>query len=100
MRQYGHAPAPDRLRYLDQAESIFSKAEALRPGEHAYNLACVAALRHQAADCVKWLKKTKATNHLPGQLHIETDSYIANIKDSPEFAAWFAANFPAPSDAH
>ncbi|MES2695769.1 MAG: hypothetical protein V4773_20005 [Verrucomicrobiota bacterium] len=90
---------PDQVHFLDAGEKILREGEAMQPGAFAYNLACVAALRKKAPECIVWLNKSKAHGYLLSKQHLLKDSYIRRVADTAEYQAWFAATFNPPAAA-
>lgn len=71
---------------LEQAEEKLLRAEHLMPGKCSYNLACVYALRGDAAKAADWLKKAKdAGTNCPDCAHIADDADFDAVRDAPEF---------------
>ena len=75
----------ERRRLLEEARRNGLRAEELSPGQAAYNLACVAALRNDEADTRTWLEASKAAGKLPSIAHIKKDSDLDSIRDTEWF---------------
>ena len=86
-------PPEEAQILLEHAKNHFQHAEALQPGSAAYNLACIAALRHRPADAIHWLRSCQTHGTLPSEEHFRTDSNLDSIRDTPEFTAWWAEVF-------
>ena len=79
------ASGAEAERRLTEAESRLQKAEALKPGSGSYNLACVAALRGQEAECERWLRAAGERCLLPRRSHVLDDRDLRRYQDSPWF---------------
>ncbi len=71
---------------LAEAERLLTRAESLKKGVAAYNLACLAALRGQKDEARRWLEASLAAGNLPDRGHLETDKDMDPIRGE----AWFA----------
>ena len=66
------------------------KAEEIRTGSAAYNLACVAARRGDAASCQEWLQRSREKGTLPDRQHLIADPDLASVRDQPWFRTFLA----------
>ena len=78
---------------LASAEQLLRQAESIKPGGGAYNLACVAALRGRVGECIEWLETCQRHDTLESREHIRVDRDFDDIRDTPEFAAWWRQSF-------
>lgn len=78
---------------LASAEKVLRQAEAIEPGRAAYNLACMEALRCNVAESLQWLACGHTHGELPGADYIRADKDFDDIRDTPEFAAWWRETF-------
>ena len=88
-----HTHPDEAAALLSQAEALLLQAEAGQPGLAAYNLACIAALRHRPADAIHWLRTCQTHGALPSEDHLRTDAGLDPIRDTPEFTAWWVEVF-------
>ena len=89
-----HDTHPDEAAtLLSQAEALLLPLEVGQPGLAAYNLACIAALRHRPADAIHWLRSCQTHGTLLSEEHLRTDPDLDPIRDTPEFTAWWAEVF-------
>jgi hypothetical protein len=71
---------------LKQAEEVCLKAEPLKTGKGAYNIACVYARRGNEEKCKEWLKVAeKAQTLLPTREHAMADDYFKSVRDKDWF---------------
>jgi len=78
---------PEYEDLLKQAEEKCLKAESLKKGEGAYNLACLYALRNNKEECRKWLLVRQETGTLPERNQAMKDSDFENVKNEQWFRA-------------
>ncbi|TXH73105.1 MAG: hypothetical protein E6Q88_05670 [Lysobacteraceae bacterium] len=88
--KFGHEQQKAR-QFLDLSLEKLSKAEALSPGQSAYNLACVHALRGELSEMVEWLDRSHAMGKLPSRERIGADKDFDEVRKTPEFSAWWTA---------
>lgn len=69
---------------LERAEHLFLKAEKLLIGSASYNLACLAAIRSDAADTIRWLSSCPASKDL-SQSKIASDDDFELVRLDPSF---------------
>lgn len=87
-----HCTEPsERERLLYEAELKFKGAEKEERGSASYSLACLSALRGDAAGAVKWLKFAASCGTLPSRKYIKGDQDFSLIRSDPVFAAWLAS---------
>ena len=86
--------APDEAApLLDQAEKLALRAESIRPGEGAYNLACLHSLKGDLPAALDWLKNAHTAGTLPTASHLRTDPDLAPLRADPAFQAWWREVF-------
>lgn len=78
---------PEYDDMLNLAEEKCLKAEVLKKGEGAYNLACVYALRKDKDNCRKWLNVGHENGTLPTREHAVKDSDLDSVRDEEWFKA-------------
>jgi tetratricopeptide (TPR) repeat protein len=76
---------PEYEGLLKQAEEKALKAESLKIGFAAYNLACVYARRGKKEECRKWLLVGQEAGTLPRKDHATKDSDLDSVKNEPWF---------------
>jgi tetratricopeptide (TPR) repeat protein len=76
---------PEHDRLLKQAEEKALKAESLKKGEGAYNLACVWALRGNKGECRKWLLAGQEAGTLVTRDHAMKDKDLDSLKNEQWF---------------
>jgi len=76
---------PEYEDFLNQAEEKGLKAESLRKGSSAYNLACIYALRGNREECKKWLLNGQEAGTLPEREYAMKDNDFDSVKNE----AWF-----------
>jgi tetratricopeptide (TPR) repeat protein len=79
-----------RQQLLAEAYEKVSRVEALVPGQGAYNLACIHAMRGELDDMTHWLDRSHAAGKLPTREHIAADKDFDNVRETPQFKAWLA----------
>ena len=77
--------SPEYESLLTQAEEKCLKAESLKKGSGAYNLACVYALRGDKEGCKKWLLTGQEAGTLVTREHAMKDSDLASVRDEDWF---------------
>lgn len=70
---------------LKIAEEKLVAAEAASKGSGSYNLACLAALRGQAAKAAKWLRAAKVDDLDFDCADVRTEKDFDAVRDTPEF---------------
>ena len=70
---------------LKQAEEKFLKAESIKSGGGAYNLACVYAHRGNEDKCQEWLKVGEKAGTLPTREHAMADDDLKSVRDKDWF---------------
>jgi TPR repeat protein len=60
-------------------------ANRLERGTGAYNLACIAALHRDGAECRRWLEESRAQGRLPSAEHLTKDPDLDPVRAE----AWF-----------
>jgi Tfp pilus assembly protein PilF len=78
-------PGAERDALLDQAEDKLKRAEAVKQGSGAYNLACLAALRGQEGECRQWLETGRQAGALPDRAHLESDADLDPVRETDWF---------------
>ncbi|MCJ7778440.1 MAG: tetratricopeptide repeat protein [Sedimentisphaerales bacterium] len=77
---------PERYgNLLKQAEEKCLKAESLKKGSAAYNLACIYALRGDKGKCREWLLTGQEASMLPPRDHAMKDNDLASVRNEPWF---------------
>ena len=61
------------------------KAEEIKEGEAAYNIACVYALMNKTKESLIWLEKGLKKEPTPSRRHTLLDNDLDNIKDTNDF---------------
>jgi len=75
----------ERKQMLGQAKEKCLKTESIKPGEGAYNLACVHALLGEEKECQKWLKTGEKAGTLVTREHAMADADLKSVRDK----GWF-----------
>lgn len=70
---------------IKKAEEIYIKAESLKKGSCAYNLACIRAFDGDEKECKRWLEIGKEAGELPTLERAMRDKYLKNVRDK----GWF-----------
>jgi len=70
---------------LKLAEEKFLKAESIKTGTGAYNLACVYAHRGNEDKCQEWLKVGERAETLPSREHAMADDDLKSVRDKDWF---------------
>ncbi len=73
---------------LDAAKEKLEKAESLRSGCGAYNLACIAALQGDHAACNSWLQVCLQHENLPPTEQIKQDATLISVREEPWFQSF------------
>jgi tetratricopeptide (TPR) repeat protein len=76
---------PEYEGLLEQAEEKSLKAESLKKGIGAYNLACIYALRNNKEKCREWLSAGQEAGTLVTREHAIKDSDLDSVKNEPWF---------------
>jgi len=91
------AGAPVRAAGQEDAQQLFADAkekclaaEKVKPGDGAYNLACIAALQSDEQGCREWLEKSKQFGTLPNRSHMVNDPDLEAYRERE----WFKKLFP------
>jgi tetratricopeptide (TPR) repeat protein len=78
-------PSADTASILEQAKEKFLKAESLKPGTSAYNLACVFARQGDPEQCRHWLELAEQCKTLPSANEILQDSDFSSVRNEDWF---------------
>jgi cytochrome c-type biogenesis protein CcmH/NrfG len=78
-------------RLLEKARAACLRAEEIKFGSGAYNLACIAAIKGEEEECRKWLEVSRFAGVLPARKHLEKDSDLDLMRDKPWFKDFLAA---------
>lgn len=70
-----------------EAEKVLLKAEEIKKGAGAYNLACIFALRGDKNKCQEWLKIGEEAGTLAPREHAMKDDDLALVRDKDWFKA-------------
>jgi MinD-like ATPase involved in chromosome partitioning or flagellar assembly/Tfp pilus assembly protein PilF len=83
-------------KLMAEALEKFQRALAINPYELniLLNFACVAALRGDSIECVRWLERALASGHHLTREKIEPESDFDRVRETPEFKK-FMAKLPA-----
>jgi hypothetical protein len=65
--------------------AILFRAEEIRPGSGAYNLACLYALQNREEECRGWLEKSYQHGTLPSREYLEKDTDLDNVREKEWF---------------
>lgn len=86
MRRAQEAAAEGVKRHLlENARERLEKAAALDRPAVVYDLACIASLRHDAAQCLAYLEESLRTGGLPPTPHLREDADLDPVRDSEAF---------------
>lgn len=77
--------AQTRQESIRAATQVLMRAESLRPGAGAYNLACLYAFTGDEAQCRHWLEVGQQQGVLPTQESASRDGYLRAMQDKPWF---------------
>jgi hypothetical protein len=80
----------ERDRLIDEAYQKCLLAVNIAPGESAYNLACIHAMRGELDNMTHWLDTSHAAGKLPTREHIAADKDFDSVRETPQFKAWLA----------
>jgi hypothetical protein len=83
----------EQARLLDQAEQLMQRAVQINANQAAYNFACVYALKHDLAKCIKYLEQSYLAGDLPNQQHIDEENDFKFIRNTEEFKSWYRSVF-------
>ncbi len=75
----------DAEALLKQAEEKCLKAESLKTGTGAYNLACVYARRGNEEKCEEWLKVSEKAGRLPSREYAMADEDLKSVREKDWF---------------
>jgi hypothetical protein len=78
-------PENQRRELLEKAKGLCLRAEGIKPGSGAYNLACIASLSGDFQECEKWLNKANEAKTLPKKEDLETDKDLDPVRHEPWF---------------
>jgi tetratricopeptide (TPR) repeat protein len=79
----------ERTALIDKAyQHIAPPKEKINPGNGAYNVACIQALRLNAKSSVEWLEQGRAAGKLPSRDYVIADKDFDGIRKTSEFQAW------------
>ncbi len=88
--QAHRADGAERDRLMSEAYAKYLLAEKIAPGQIAYNLACIHAMRNELDDMTHWLDQSLAAGKLPTREYIATDKDFDSVRETPQFKAWLA----------
>jgi len=74
-----------RQELLAEGKEKCLKAESIKTGKGAYNLACVSAVMGDKAECQKWLKVGEQTGTLTTREHAMNDSDLESVRNEDWF---------------
>ena len=74
-----------RQELLKQAQGKVLQAEELKPGEGAYNLACIAALLDEPDECRRYLNLCLEHGTMVSCVHLRNDPAFDSVRDFPWF---------------
>lgn len=72
-------------KFLMEASEKLLKAEEIKKGSGAYDLACIASLRNEFEECRSWLEKSKETGNLPNLKELQEDTDLDNVRNEDWF---------------
>ena len=73
------------MQLLDEAKDKCLKAESIKVGEGAYNLACLYSLLGNEKECEKWLKAGEKAGTLSTREHAMSDEDLKSVSSKPWF---------------
>ena len=83
------ASPEEKNAFWDGAEKKYSQSSSIKPALPAYNQACLAALRNgPLKDILHYLNISLEGEKLPSLRHMQDDSDLDSIRDTPEFKAF------------
>ncbi len=77
----------EKEKLYQEAEDVLLKADEIKRGSGAYNLACLFALRKNEDKCREWLKAGEEAKTLPPREHAMKDEDLASVRDKDWFKA-------------
>ncbi|MFC1601807.1 hypothetical protein ACFL34_05605 [Candidatus Sumerlaeota bacterium] len=80
---------------MSLAKKKFARVEELETGSGSYGLACIAALREDEEECLRWLESSLKHGKLPPPSHIDEDLDFAKVRDKQWFKEFLAKAFDA-----
>jgi tetratricopeptide (TPR) repeat protein len=85
---------PRSSELLAQARGPLLRAEDIKPGTGAYNLACLAARTGDEEGCRKWLAVCQEHGTMPDCQHLQQDDDLAPMRDKDWFKTLLAQVCP------
>jgi hypothetical protein len=86
LRQITKSGSGDKNASLfTKAQEVLFRAEEIRPGGGAYNLACLYALQNREVECREWLEKSYQHGTLPNREYLEKDTDLDNVREKEWF---------------
>lgn len=82
-----HKEGKEASRLYREAEDLFRLAEAIVPGEGAYNLGCLFALQQDVARAREWLERSRECGRLPPRSLLLDDEDLESVRATPWFHA-------------
>lgn len=83
------ASPEEKNAFWDDAEKKYIQSSSIEPAPPAYNQACLAALRNgPLKDILHYLNISLEGEELPSLRHMQDDSDLDSIRDTPEFKAF------------
>lgn len=80
----------ERTQKLLEARQYCLTAESLKPGEDAYNLACIAAMLGESDSAKDWLKMARLHGKLPNTNYLQTDRDLESLRELDWFKVLLA----------
>jgi len=71
----------DQIRLFERAKEMFLKAESIKKGTGAYNMACISSLEENDRECERWLKIGEKNGTLPTREFAKNDPDLERIRD-------------------